>query len=79
VTDAGLVHLLNCPRLMILDLEDTAITDAGLLTLAKIQTLKNVSLQKTKVTEGGVKALAKAFPKGLTINLDGGVFDPKKK
>jgi hypothetical protein len=63
VTDADLAHMKDFPRLLRLDLTDTAITDVGLAQLQACQGLKELTLTGTKVTDAGVQQLQNALPK----------------
>ena len=56
VTDAGLAHILACPRLVYLDLSGTQISDAGLASLVKNKRYSFIGVSKTRVTPEGVDA-----------------------
>ena len=58
VTDAGVEHLRNLPRLESLWLDGTGITDDGLAHLKGLRTLKELGLRGTSVTDTG----ARTFP-----------------
>jgi len=68
VTDKGLVHLTQLPRLRVLRLSRTAITDAGMSILAKCETLESVDVSQTKIGDSGVWEL-KALPRLRILNL----------
>src|SRR5262249_34926079 len=69
ITDAGLKHFLQIPRLGGLSL-DAPITDAGLDTLKKHPSLAALHLHRTKVTPKALETLA-TFPKIQELILDG--------
>jgi ribosomal protein L9 len=78
ITDEGLAHLAKSTSITVLGLGGTQVTDNGLLQIAKIRTLKRPGLQQTKTTKAGWDKLAATRP-DLTIELDGGTIEPKKK
>ncbi len=57
VTDAGLKHIEDLPRLEWLHLDDTQVTDAGLEHLAALVQLRHLSLNGTRITDAGLKSL----------------------
>ncbi len=58
VTDAGVAHLRNLPRIEGLWLDGTGLTDAGLRHLKDLRTLKELYLGATAVTDAGLANLA---------------------
>jgi len=62
ITDAGLMHLRNNPKLKQLRLMWQPITDAGLKYLKGMNALQKIDLQLTNVTQQGVKNLQQALP-----------------
>ena len=58
VTDAGVAHLRNLPRIEALWLDGTGLTDAGLRHLKDLRTLKELYLGATGVTNAGLTNLA---------------------
>ena len=59
ITDAGLAHLKDLPKLEWLNLYRTKIGDAGLASLAEIASLKLLPIGGTKITDKGLAHLAK--------------------
>ncbi len=57
ITDDGLHHLLDSPKLHNVDLTDPAITDNGLAILARITTLEYSHVEGTAVPSAGVALL----------------------
>jgi endonuclease YncB( thermonuclease family) len=57
VTDAGLVHLKELPRLSHLNLHQKKISDAGLKHLAHCTQLQDLELSRTLITDAGLKHL----------------------
>ena len=68
VTDAGLNHLTQLPRLRVIRLSRTAITDEGMSILAKCETLESIDVSQTNIGDKGVKAL-KTLPRLRILNL----------
>ena len=68
VTDEGLIHLTQLPRLRVLRLSRTAITDAGMSVLAKCETLESIDVSQTQVGDQGVWEL-RALPRLRILNL----------
>jgi len=69
LTDAGLVHLRDLPKLRFLSLTGTQITDAGLVYLEGLTNLKALSLDNTQITDAGLvqlKRLTKLEALGLS-------------
>jgi hypothetical protein len=62
ITDAGLAHLKNLPKLEWLRLDGTEVTDAGLEHIKGMPQLRLIHLYATHVTERGVADLRKALP-----------------
>ncbi|MCL2305034.1 MAG: hypothetical protein FWC43_06785 [Planctomycetaceae bacterium] len=58
VTDAGLVHLAQLPKLKKVRLSKTAITDTGMNALAQCKQLEDIDVSQTVISDGGVKELA---------------------
>ena len=54
ITDAGVAHLRNLPRLEALWLDGTCVTDVGLAHLKGLPTLKVLGLRGTGVTDAGL-------------------------
>jgi hypothetical protein len=67
-TDAGLVSLVQLPKLQKLDLSHSRVTDVGLSQLAPLTTLRELSLESTKITDEGVGHVA-ALPNIEVLNL----------
>ena len=68
ITDAGLVHLKQIPKLRALGLVDLkGITDKGLIHVKAMKKLETLNLVGTKVTDKGVADLQKALPKLFII------------
>jgi Leucine Rich Repeat (LRR) protein len=59
VTDEGLVHVRQMPRLKTLGLAGTQVSDLGCKELAQIETLAELSLADTAITDEGVKHLSR--------------------
>ena len=68
ITDAGLIHLLQLPRLRIIRLARTAVTDGGMNTLAKNEFLERVDLSSTQIGDFGLWEL-RALPRLRDLNL----------
>ena len=68
VTDEGLIHLLQLPRLRVLRLSRTATTDAGMNILAKCETLESIDVSQTQIGDQGVWEL-RALPRLRILNL----------
>ncbi len=62
LSDAGLIHLSQLPRLESVVLVGVGISDAGLSHLGRLQHLKQVLLIRTAVTEDGFKRLQGTLP-----------------
>jgi hypothetical protein len=62
LSDAGLVHLRELPKLERLNLANTKVTDIGLRHLHVLPKLNAIHLKKTAVTDAGRKALKDAIP-----------------
>ncbi len=79
ITDGVIGHLGKCQGLTTLEFDSTPITDAALEQIPKVlKALKKIDLRRTAVTDAGVKKLAAARP-DLTILVDSGTIEPKKK
>ncbi|TXT22126.1 MAG: hypothetical protein FD138_3718 [Planctomycetota bacterium] len=63
ITDDGLRHLKDYPRLIVLHLPRTSISDAGLKHLTGLTRLQELIIDRTKVTIEGVRELRIALPK----------------
>ncbi|MBC7819067.1 MAG: protein kinase [Planctomycetaceae bacterium] len=63
ITDDGLRHLKDYPRLIVLHLSQTSISDAGLKHLTGLTRLQELIIDRTKVTIEGVRELRIALPK----------------
>ena len=70
VTDAGLVHLRDMPRLRWLGLDDMPIGDAGLAHLAELSELEELRMPRSKVTDAGLQHIAR-LPKLRWLHLAG--------
>lgn len=69
VSDGGLVHLRNVPRLSVLDLsQNRNITDEGLGHLSSLKNLENVDLGGTGISDNGVVHLVR-LPKLHKLGL----------
>ena len=63
ISDAGLVHLDNCPMLEDLDLSlDKGLTDASIPELSKLKHLKKMDLQYTSLSRLGAEILRFKLP-----------------
>ena len=63
VTDAGLVHFKEMPKLQRLSLGGCIqITDAGLVHLQDLTELTQLDLSNTKVTDAGIAELQQSLP-----------------
>ena len=62
VSDAGLRHLANLPKLTVLDLSSTTISDEGLQHLNRLSQLRLLSLEDTQVTPAGIRTLQATLP-----------------
>jgi hypothetical protein len=69
VDDEGIPLLHQCPKLRILDLEQTSITDEGLAQLAGLR-LEALMLDRTAITDDGLRHLA-AFENLESLTLRG--------
>jgi hypothetical protein len=58
ITDAGVVHLQNMPRLTYIHLSTSQVGDRGLATLARLPNLEGLSMQRNKITDAGLVHLA---------------------
>lgn len=58
VTDAGVIHLKDMPRLTFIHLEHSQVGEAGLAELAKLPNLEGLSMQKNRFTDAGLAHLA---------------------
>jgi Leucine Rich Repeat (LRR) protein len=59
VSDEGLRHVRDCPKLRFLNLDNTTITDKGLEQLTVLAELKALSLGGTQIIDAGLVHLAK--------------------
>jgi len=73
ITDEGVAHLRNMPRLRSLHLGESQVTDRGLASIAKLRNLEDLSMQKNYFTDAGLPALA-GLP-GLKSLWIGGLHD----
>ncbi|MFO0824586.1 MAG: protein kinase [Gemmataceae bacterium] len=69
VTDVGLKHLADLPKLQALFVGGSQITDAGLKPLATMPWLRGLSLAQTAITDTGLATL-KEIPKLSEVILD---------
>lgn len=62
ITDEGMPHLGNLPKLGVLGLGAARVTDAGLVPLKRLKGLRSLSIAGSGITEAGFQDLREAVP-----------------
>lgn len=68
VSDAGIAHFKDLPKLRRISLRDSQITDLGLSALAELKQIQYLELDGTQVTDGGLQAI-KTLPHLHVLSL----------